>query len=221
MCKCFGPPVLSLASGAWRHVVRKELIKAVRKLFDEGKRTQLPNFLPFKMVEKGAVRLGSACRWYRWKVAPDLSFFVVLKPLTKEADEFWVHVGWSRTEDQSDLADNFFDQLINLGKLWNAPNSWFKWKLTEPVGLQLALMTDEEFAHWAKNQEDVERQRIEAGLRQAPVCVQDAIDRIVTFPVPFFDRISEEASSARLFPAEPTVPPAGDTMARRGQTGVP
>ena len=109
-------------------------------------RTQLPNFVPFKMVEKGAIRLGSACRWYRWKVAADLSFFVVLKPLTKEADEFWVHVGWSRTEDHSDLADNFFDQLVNLGKLWNAPNGWFKWKLTESGGLHLALMTDEEFA---------------------------------------------------------------------------
>ena len=127
----------------------------------------------------------------------DLSFFVVLKPLTKEADEFWVHVGWSRMEDHSDLADNFFDQLINLGKLWNAPNSWFKWQLTEPGYLQLATMTDEEFAYWAKNQEEMERQRIEAGLRQAPVCVQDAIDRIVTHAVPFFNRIKDDASSAR------------------------
>jgi hypothetical protein len=58
-------------------------------------------------------------------------------------------------------------------------------------------MTDEEFAYWAKNQEEVERQRIEAGLRQAPVRVQDAIDRIVAYALPFFDGMKEDASSVR------------------------
>ena len=57
-------------------------------------------------------------------------------------------------------------------------------------------MTDEEFAHWAKNPEEMERQRIEAGLKQAPVCVQDAIDRIVAYAVPFFERVREHAPSA-------------------------
>ena len=100
--------------------MRKELIKAVRKLFEEGLRAQLPDFVPFKMVEKGVIRHGSECRWYRWKIAPDLAFFVVLKPRTKEGDDFWVHVGWSRKEDHSDLADNF-EQILNLGKLWKRP----------------------------------------------------------------------------------------------------
>ena len=62
------------ATSARRKVVRKELIKAVRKLFDESLRAQLPNFVPFKMVEKDATGLGSECRWYRWKVATDLAF---------------------------------------------------------------------------------------------------------------------------------------------------
>jgi hypothetical protein len=176
--------------------VRKELIKAVRKLFGDRLKARLPDFVPFKTVEKGAIRLGSECRWYRWKVASDLSFFVILKPSTKEDDAFWIHVGWSRNEDHSDLADKF-DQFFNLGKLWNAPNSWFQWRLTEPGYQQLARMTDEEFAHWAKNQEEVERQRIESGLRQAPVCVEDAIDRIVAYAIPFFVRIREDASRAR------------------------
>ena len=37
--------------------MRKELIKAVRKLFEVGMKAQLPNFVPFKMVEKGASAL--------------------------------------------------------------------------------------------------------------------------------------------------------------------
>jgi len=192
----FRSPLMAIASRARRKVVRKELIKAVRKLFEEGLRAQLPDFVPFKMVEKGVIRHGSECRWYRWKVARDLAFFVVLKPRTNEGDDFWVHVGWSRKEDHSDLADNF-EQILNLGKLWNAPNGWFQWQLTEPGYLQIGRMTDEEFAYWAKNQQEVERQRIEAGLKQAPVCVQDAIDRIVTYAVPFFERVREDASSAR------------------------
>ena len=175
--------------------MRKELIKAVRKLFDESLRAQLPNFVPFKMVEKDTTGLGSECRWYRWKVASDLAFFLILKPSTKEGDEFWIHVGWSRQEDHSDLADNF-DHLFNLGKLWNAPNGWFQWQLTERGYLQIGRMTDEEFAYWAKNQQEVERQRIEAGLKQAPVCVQDAIDRIAAYAVPLFDRMREDASGA-------------------------
>ena len=69
--------------------------------------------------------------------------------------------------------------------------------MTEPGYLQIGRMTDEEFANWAKNQQEAERQRIEAGLKQAPVCVQDAIDRIVTYAVPFFKQVREDASSAR------------------------
>src|SRR5262249_42454157 len=158
---------MAIAGRARRHLMRKELIKAVRKLFEDGLRARLPNFVPYRMVEKGVIRLGSECRWYRWKVASDLSFFVILKPRTKEGDDFWILVGWSQKEDHSDLADNF-DRVFNLGKLWNAPNGWFQWRLTEPSYQQIARMTDEEFRHWAKNQEEVEQQRIEAGLRQAP-----------------------------------------------------
>ena len=132
----------------------------------------------------------------RKATSDDSQVAVIDKPLTKEADDFWIHVGWSRKEDHSDLTDNF-DQLFNLGKLWNAPNSWFQWQLTEPGYLQLARMTDEEFAYWAKNQQEVELQRIEAGLRQAPVCVQDAIDKIVAYAVPFFDRMKEDADGSR------------------------
>ncbi len=176
--------------------MRKELIKAVRTLFDERMRAQLPNFVPFKMVDKVATGLGPECRWYRWQVAPELAFFLILKPRTKEGDSFWIHVGWSRKDDHSDLADNV-DQLFNLGKLWKAPNSWFEWQLTEPSYAQFARMTDEEFARWAKSPQELEQQRIEAGLKQAPICVQDAIDRIVAHAIPFFEGLREDASSAR------------------------
>jgi hypothetical protein len=145
------------------------------------------------MEQKGTVRLAPVCRWYRRKVAQDLSFFLILQPNTKEGDELWVHVAWSRTEDHSDLDGNF-DQCFNVGKLWNAPNGWFTWELTDPAYLNLTRMTDEEFAHWGKNMEEFERLKMEAGLRQAPVCVQDAIDRIVAYAVPFFDRVREDAS---------------------------
>jgi hypothetical protein len=149
------------------------------------------------MVEKGMMRLGSQCRWYRWKVASDLAFFLVLNPRMKEGDDFWIHVGWSRKEDHSDLGDNFnHKQLFNLGKLWNAPNGWFQWWLTEPGYEQLTRMTDEEFAHWAENPQEVDRQRIDDGLKRAPICVQDAIDRIVAYALPFFDRMREDPSSA-------------------------
>ena len=176
--------------------MRKELIKAVRKLFEEGLSAQLPSFVPFKMVGKDAIGLGPECRWYRWKVASDLAFFLILKPRTKEGDDFWIHVAWSQKEDHSDLEDSI-DQFSNLGKLWNAPNGFFVWQLTEPGYAQLARMTDEEFAHWAKNPQELERKRIEAGLKQAPVCVQDAIDRIVAYAVPFFERLRQDASTVR------------------------
>jgi hypothetical protein len=87
--------------------MRKELIKTLKKLFDEGVKAQLPEFIPFKMEQKGTVRLAPVCRWYRRKVAQDLSFFLILQPNTKEGDELWVHVAWSRTEDHSDLDGNF------------------------------------------------------------------------------------------------------------------
>ena len=59
-------------------VVRKELTKAVRTLFQDGMSDRLPNFVPFKIVEKAAIRLDAHCRWYRWNVSPDRSFFVIL-----------------------------------------------------------------------------------------------------------------------------------------------
>jgi hypothetical protein len=176
--------------------VRKELIKVIRNLFEAGLKAQLPDFVPFKMVQKGMAGFGPECRWYRWRVASDLSFFLILQPQTKEGDEFWIHVAWSRKEDQSDLENNF-EQCCNLGKLWNAPNGWYTWELTDPSYLRLATMTKEEFAYWAKHVEEMDRQRIEAGLRQAPACVQDAIDRIVAYALPFFDRVRKDATSVR------------------------
>ena len=176
--------------------MRKELTKAVRKLFDEGLRARLPDFVPYKMVDNIKSCHGSECRWYRWQVAPDLSFFVMLKPKTKVGDEFWIHVGWSRTEDHSDVTDNF-EQCFNLGKLWNAPAGWYTWRLNEPGYEQIGRMTDEEFAHWAKNPQEMDRQRLEAGSKQAPICVQDAIDRIIAYAIPFFERVRQDASSAQ------------------------
>jgi hypothetical protein len=130
-----GPLLIAIGSSARRLVVQKELIKAVRKLFEEGLRARLPDFVPYKMVDDGRNCHGSECRWYRWQVAPDLSFFVMLKPRTKVGDEFWIFVGWSRTEDHSDVTDNF-EQCFNLGKLWNAPAGWYTWRLNEPGAIR-------------------------------------------------------------------------------------
>jgi hypothetical protein len=188
--------LIAIGTSARRTVVRKELIKAVRTLFDEGLRARLPDFVRYKMVDNGRNCHGSECRWYRWQVALDLSFFAMLKPCMKAGDEFWVYVGWSRTEDHSDVTDDF-KQCFNLGKLWNAKAGWYTFRLNEPGYEQIARMTDEEFAHWAENPQEMDRERIEAGLKQAPICVQDAIDRIIAYAIPFFERVRREASSPR------------------------
>ena len=74
-------------------------------------------------------------------------------------------MGWSRTEDHSDVTDDF-KQFFNLGKLWNAPAGWYTFRLNEPGYEQIVRMTDQEFAHWAENPQEMDRERLEAGLRQ-------------------------------------------------------
>jgi hypothetical protein len=180
------------ANQAARHVpekhVRKEIASAVRTLFDTGMKGKLGPFRLFK--DKGNRQIKPGTQVYRWEKAPDMYFFVMLETQTKEPDRFWVSVAWSRDgfvpSIYPDLGGVEGDRF-NLGKLSNARNSFHEWELTKlpsVVDMSPEEMSDEISKEW-------DRKRIAEGIRQAPASVADAIDRIVEYAVPYFERVSQ------------------------------
>jgi hypothetical protein len=168
-------------------IVRKEIARAVRQLFDDRMRQKLPQFSLFK--DKGNRQVNPGTRVYRRIVSQDLYLFVMLQPTVKEPDDFIVVVAWSHDGVvpgvYPDLNGEAGDRF-NLGKLWNARNSFHKWMLTNPPS-QYGGSSIEEVIHSLSD--EGEKDRIEAGLRQAPVRVDDAINRIVEYALPYFDTV--------------------------------
>ncbi len=170
--------------------MRKEIGQAVRKLFDEAMRRRLPQFVPVKFTGHPQINPGS--RIFCSLAAPDLSFFVILVTQLKEPDNFWIEAAWSPDQRVPDIYPDLHQkqgERRNIGTLWGARNGWFEWEVTRLKSL--AGMTQDEFDDWLRNQERVERERIEEGLRRAPECVEDAITRIDEYVLPYFKQVAE------------------------------
>jgi hypothetical protein len=166
--------------------MRKEIASAVKKLFDAGMKRKLAQFQLFK--NKGNREIKPGTQVYRWESAPDLYFFIMLEIQAKEPDRFWISLGWSR----DGLVPSVYPELkgevgarFNLGKLWNARNSFHYWELTKVV--ERVSMSDDEMIFALSDAG--EEQRIAKGISQAPASVDDAIERIVQYAVPYFDSI--------------------------------
>jgi hypothetical protein len=170
--------------------MRKEIGQAVRKLFDEGMRRRHPQFVPVKSM--GHTQINPGSRVYCWMAAPDLSFFVILLTHLKEPDNFWVEAAWSPDQRVPIMYPDLHQkqrERRNIGKFWGARNGWYEWEVSRLKSL--AGMTQDEFDDWLRNQERVERERIEEGLRRAPECVEDARNRIDEYVLPYFKKIAE------------------------------
>ena len=172
--------------------MRKEIGEAVRKRFNARMKETLPQFREFKSA--GATGIVSGSRVYCCQAAPDLFFFLILVPSVKDLDRFTLEGAWSkdrrvpsRLGSLSDVPDESL--RFRLPSLWNVPHGDYWWELTETRHTH--TMTSEEFDDWLRNQEQVLKERIEEGLQRARGCVDDAIEQIIDYGLPFFDGVAK------------------------------
>jgi hypothetical protein len=174
--------------------MRKQIASAVKKHFDEGMTRRLGQFRSFK--DNGNRQISPRTQVYRWERAPGLHFFVLLEIQAKEPDRFWISLAWSR----DGLVPSVYPDLkgevgarFNLGKLWNARNAFHYWELTNVP--ERAMLSDDELI--LALSEEGETARIAEGISRAPKSVDDAINRIIDYGLPYFESVLHADSEQR------------------------
>jgi hypothetical protein len=180
--------------------MKKEIGEAFRRQFDARMKQKLPQFREVKPAERKGLVPGS--RAYCCQAAPELSFFLILVPSIMESDRFTLDGAWSTggrvpsqlsfLTDQPDGSHRF-----RLPALWNVPHGDYWWELSD--GRHTDPMTADEFDEWLHNHQRILKERIEEGLRKARGCVDQAIDRIVEYALPYFDGIAKARGYPSLF----------------------
>jgi hypothetical protein len=172
--------------------MRKEIGEAVRKRFNARMKEALPQFRELKSA--GLTGIASGSRVYCCQAAPELSFFLILVPSVMDLDRFTLEGAWSKDGRVPSRLGFLTDQpdgslRFRIPSLWEVPHGDYWWELTETRSTN--AMTSEEFEDWLRNQEQVLKERIEEGLRRIPGCVDEAIERIVKYALPYFDGVAK------------------------------
>lgn len=179
--------------------MRKEYGKAVRQLFAARMQEVAPQF--------EAAKVKAACFWpgqraWRWRVTDNIVCWIVLSPSQKDYDEFTVLVGWSTSGgypaltmvpsfELPDAAKTEFAQaeyLARLPFLWGKVDSW--WVVRE---FRMARTVEELQASIAPIAEA-------DALRQAAPLVDDAIDKLVAFGLPYLADFAAVVTGRRRDP---------------------
>ena len=166
--------------------MRKEYGKALRKIFAERMKQELPKFEEVKIK---SIYLPGGDRAYRWKASDMLHCWVVSSPSKKDRDEFTVLIGWSKKGRYPELSmvpcfdlpepdrREFSNEeyLTRLPYLWTKEDKW--WVIKE---FYVPGSIEELQASLAPVPE------IEAKEAVEPLVV-DAIDRIKEYGIPYLD----------------------------------
>ena len=117
-----------------------------------------------------------------------------------EADRFTLEGAWSKDGQVPSQLSFLTDRTdgshrFRLPALWDVPHGDYWWELSD--ARHANPMTLEEFDDWLHNHERILKERIEEGLRKTSGCVDEAIDRVLEYALPYFG----EVAKARGYPS--------------------
>lgn len=178
------------ASSSARCSVRSALGRAVRETFERRLKEESSRF-----HRTTQVKISPECRLYEWVHDEKMRFFLVLQ-MHRSEDRFTIEVAWSKNgewpeghvplPDSPLLASPSGEMRFRIGLLWNTqPDHW--WQVV-PGGLHAVPVQaprDPE-ALW---REITNPPPIEDALKEVPAVVDDAIAKIQTFVIPYFERV--------------------------------
>lgn len=191
--------------------MRKQLAKAVRKEFDICLRRKLPHFQPVKpkdveFLGKMEKEISPGDRLYLWDFSEDLYFYLLLVIATpKMGDGFTIEGAWTRNRrfpsklfpmhprgvPKSDILPDRpenGDMRFRLGDLFTEPRSYWWWVAPQP--------SFEEFNKWllegyfeGEKLFGPPEMPLEEAMKNVRPCVEDAVNHIVKYTVPYFEEI--------------------------------
>ena len=156
--------------------MEKEYSRAVREEFDAQLRIRLPQFV----YVRGQKGLGAGARVYRHESSAGAFRFVILI-ISSTQDEFTVEVANAPNEEVPDF-EPFFDPTASgngdtvrfrLSRFWHRQDPWWVIFPAKSTKEFIALLRDEP--------------PVEQGLLRIPSLVQDAVDKLEQYAVPFWD----------------------------------
>jgi hypothetical protein len=164
--------------------MKKEYGKALRQLFAQSMKAELPQFRESKLK---SLYLFPGERAYLWAVSNTLHCWVVLSPSPKDYDEFTLLIGWSKhgrypelscipsmQSPKADRAEFTRDEyLIRLPTLWTDKGDWWVVRPFKP-----ARSSKELLAQVAPIAPDV-------ALRQTQPQVNDAMEKLKSLGIPY------------------------------------
>lgn len=158
--------------------MRSRLAKTVRQRFALRISQELPDF-----VLNQTEVVPSGCVLYERKT-PTLTFYILLLLAPKD-DRFTIEVGWS---EKGKLPTYNWGRpndppreggiMFRMWCLWNTGNEDLWWRFEPEVKL-------EDIANWVP-------QPIEAALELVDTQVDDAIQKLLEFGIPYFERVAAE-----------------------------
>jgi hypothetical protein len=163
--------------------MRSIVAKAVRKQFADRLKQELPGFRPTKNEH-----VASGERLWEWKIAADLSFFLLLQP-AEDYDEFTIEVSWSRDGKYPILVSNDSpNEPARQGKMrfrlchfWTAEDEWFQ---------VCPRPSEEHLRAYFFGGADYYLEGPEEAAKRVPGLIDEVMRRIREHAVPYFHKIA-------------------------------
>jgi hypothetical protein len=161
--------------------MRSELGQAVRRQFRNRLREEIRHFDEVRAERQ----IGPGSRLYHWHVGPALDFYVLLQ-MHQQEDWFTLELAWTHhgrwpayalLPGSPDAEPREGDLRFRLGDLWTRDDVW--WQLApRPTG-------DASFEEYTK------RVPIAEALAKVQPLVEDAVQRLVHYGLPYMARVAE------------------------------
>ena len=156
--------------------MKKEYAHAIRTEFD----AQLPSRLPGFALIRGHKGLGTGVRLYRREAGSSVFHFVLLL-ISSSHDEFTVEVGGASSPEipvlepffEPSISGNKYNVRFRLSSYWDRQDPWWAIFPTNSTKEFIALLRNEP--------------PVEQGLARIPNLVQDSLDKLEQYAVPYWD----------------------------------
>jgi hypothetical protein len=177
--------------------MRKEYSRVLRDSFAKLIKANVPKFKPAKVKSQ---YLWPGERDFLWDTKELVHVYVILSPSLKGHDEFTIDIGWSRlgrfpeigargsrspTAERKEFQEMEF--ACRLSALWSDVDEF--WKFYD----DRALMSDP-MQHILSQAQDITQEQAEATVKPH---VEDAIDKLVNYGLPYLDAFVESLEVER------------------------
>lgn len=167
--------------------MRKEYGRILRNVFEKEMKSKLPQF---ELIKIKSVYIFPGERIFRWIPKSSLHCFIILSPSHKGYDEFTIEIGWSvlgrfpelsvRPSPVKSADENIFSRSEFICRLTNLNPDITEWWKFDHIEDPIDMLFKESVP-------------ISTGKAQKVVkaCVEDAMDAIIRYGVPYLDRFIE------------------------------